>query len=77
MQQKEAAEGLLQYVLRKSGNALVKVGWYEKLHNWDKALGMYEEKLESEEFDQEAILGQMRYVQNDSIIVFTILINNL
>lgn len=39
----------------------VKVRWYEKLHNWDKALEMYKEKIESAEtLDQEACLGQMR-----------------
>ncbi|CAG9812455.1 unnamed protein product [Phaedon cochleariae] len=64
LQQKEAAEGLLQYVMRQAGDVQVKVRWYEKLHNWDKALGMYKEKLEAGgEFDQEACLGQMRCLE--------------
>lgn len=60
LQQKEAAEGLLQYVMRQDGEVQIKIRWYEKLHNWDKALGLYQEKLEKEQFDQEACLGQMR-----------------
>lgn len=44
LQQKEAAEGLLEYVMSKSG-IQVQVRWYEKLHNWDKALHLYEERL--------------------------------
>ncbi|XP_050511015.1 serine/threonine-protein kinase Tor [Diabrotica virgifera virgifera] len=63
LQQKEAAEGLLQYVLHRSGDVQVKVGWYEKLHNWDKALGMYKEKLEVDGTDQELCLGQMRCLE--------------
>nr|ALE20544.1 mTOR [Leptinotarsa decemlineata] len=64
LQQKEAAEGLLQYMMRQAGNVQVKERWYEKLHNWDKALGMYKERIEnSSEFDQEACLGQMRCLE--------------
>ncbi|KAJ8929828.1 hypothetical protein NQ314_017426 [Rhamnusium bicolor] len=63
LQQKEAAEGLLQYVMRQGGDVQVKVRWYEKLHNWDKALGLYQEKLEGESFDQDACLGQMRCLE--------------
>nr|CAH7722994.1 unnamed protein product [Callosobruchus chinensis] len=64
LQAKEAADGLLQYVMRRGGEVQVKVRWYEKLHNWDKALGLYREKLESEgELDQEATLGQMRCLE--------------
>lgn len=62
LQQKEAAEGLLLYVQRRSGDVQVKVAWYEKLHNWDKALGMYKEKL-SDGFDQDLCLGQMRCLE--------------
>ncbi|XP_018572076.1 serine/threonine-protein kinase Tor [Anoplophora glabripennis] len=63
LQQKEAAEGLLQYVMRLGGEVQVKMRWYEKLHNWDKALGLYQEKLEKESFDQDACLGQMRCLE--------------
>lgn len=60
LQQKEAAEGLLQYVMQNDNNMQVQVRWYEKLHNWDKALKLYQEKLETNENDEEACLGQMR-----------------
>lgn len=63
LQQKEAAEGLLQYVMRRGGDVQIKVRWYEKLHNWDKALGLYQEKIDKlGECDQDNILGQMRFV---------------
>lgn len=58
LQQKEAAEGLLQHVMQKGGSQ-VQIRWYEKQHNWDKALRLYQEK-DSGEFDEEACLGQMR-----------------
>lgn len=62
LQQKEAAEGLLQYVMQRSElNIEVQVRWYEKLHNWNKALTLYEEKLQTFPTDEEASLGQMRY----------------
>lgn len=63
LQQKEAAEGLLQYVMQRSDNIQVQVRWYEKLHNWDKALKLYEEKLVVDNSDQEALLGQMRCLE--------------
>ncbi|CAG9773619.1 unnamed protein product [Ceutorhynchus assimilis] len=63
LQQKEAAEGLLQYVMRQGNEVQVQVRWYEKLHNWEKALGLYEEKLVKEPTDQEACLGQMRCLE--------------
>lgn len=63
LQQKEAAEGLLQYVMQKGRDVQVQVRWYEKLHNWDKALGLYRDKLEGDVFDQEACLGQMRCLE--------------
>lgn len=62
LQQKEAAEGLLQYVMNRS-DIQVQVRWYEKLHNWDKALSLYEEKLETFSDDQEACLGRMRCLE--------------
>ncbi|XP_050299177.1 serine/threonine-protein kinase Tor [Anthonomus grandis grandis] len=63
LQQKEAAEGLLQYVMRQGNDVQVQVRWYEKLHNWDKALGLYQEKLAVDSSDQEACLGQMRCLE--------------
>ncbi|CAF4879166.1 unnamed protein product [Pieris macdunnoughi] len=62
LQQKEAAEGLLERVMtqREAGNTSLKVQirWYEKLHNWEKALNLYEEKLP--EGDIEVCLGELR-----------------
>lgn len=66
MQQKEAAEGLLEYVMnRNNGDIQVQVRWYEKLHNWDKALALYNERLDavSGNIDEDAILGQMRCLE--------------
>lgn len=66
LQQKEAAEGLLEYVMTRNGDIQVQVRWYEKLHNWEKALALYEERLESarqEQFDEDASLGQMRCLE--------------
>lgn len=60
LQQKESAEGLLQHVMQRSGDIQVQVRWYEKLHNWDKALNLYKDRLEKCEQDQDACLGQMR-----------------
>lgn len=62
LQQKEAAEGLLQYVMQSGSEIQVQVRWYEKLHNWEKALGLYEEKL-STMFHEESCLGQMRCLE--------------
>ncbi|XP_060521647.1 serine/threonine-protein kinase mTor [Cylas formicarius] len=62
LQQKEAAEGLLQYVMRQQ-DVQFQVRWYEKLHNWDKAMGLYTEELESDPNNQEACLGQMRCLE--------------
>ncbi|CAG9112203.1 unnamed protein product [Plutella xylostella] len=67
LQQKEAANGLLEKVMqqRKSGDTSlnVHVRWYEKLHNWDQALEIYNKKLETEPLDDESRLGQMRCLE--------------
>ncbi|XP_072945210.1 serine/threonine-protein kinase mTOR [Epargyreus clarus] len=64
LQQKEAAEGLLERVMaqREPGDASLKVQirWYEKLHNWEKALNLYEEKLSTDSDNTEAYLGALR-----------------
>lgn len=41
----------------------VQIRWYEKLHNWDKALNLYQEKLESKSNDIDSRLGQMRCLE--------------
>ncbi|XP_058788970.1 serine/threonine-protein kinase mTOR isoform X2 [Phymastichus coffea] len=78
LQQKEAAEGLLEYVMNQQqqqqqenkGNQQegkqelkVQVRWYEKLHNWDKALHLYRERLEVDAQDVESTLGEMRCLE--------------
>ncbi|XP_076166943.1 serine/threonine-protein kinase Tor isoform X1 [Ptiloglossa arizonensis] len=65
LQQKEAAEGLLEYVMNQNNqqDLKVQVRWYEKLHNWDKALQLYRERLESDSTDVESTLGEMRCLE--------------
>ncbi|GBP30110.1 hypothetical protein EVAR_94953_1 [Eumeta japonica] len=67
LQQKEAAEGLLERVMaqRSAGDMSlqVQIRWYEKLHNWEKALTLYSEKLVADGKDTEASLGQMRCLE--------------
>ncbi|XP_038222262.1 serine/threonine-protein kinase mTOR [Zerene cesonia] len=64
LQQKEAAEGLLERVMtqREAGDTSLKVQirWYEKLHNWEKALNLYGEKLTNETDNIDACLGELR-----------------
>ncbi|KAI8439629.1 hypothetical protein MSG28_013348 [Choristoneura fumiferana] len=38
----------------------VQVRWYEKLHNWEKALNLYGDKLVHDGNDMEAYLGELR-----------------
>ncbi|XP_017768823.1 PREDICTED: target of rapamycin [Nicrophorus vespilloides] len=64
LQQKEAAEGLLQYVMQFSPDRPLQVRWYEKLHNWDKALSLYTERLKADYNDYDACLGQMRCLES-------------
>lgn len=67
MQQKEAAEGLLERVMaqKEAGDTSlqVQIRWYEKLHNWEKALNLYVDKLNTDSADTEANLGQMRCLE--------------
>ncbi|XP_013148241.1 PREDICTED: serine/threonine-protein kinase mTOR-like [Papilio polytes] len=67
LQQKEAANGLLEKVItqKKNGDCSlnVHVRWYEKLHNWEQALDLYDKKLEVEPQDTESRLGMMRCLE--------------
>lgn len=67
LQQREAAEGLLEYVMAKRADGdtelQVQVRWYEKLHNWEKALSLYDENLQKSPENSEARLGQMRCLE--------------
>lgn len=62
LQQKEAAEGLLGYVMAHP-ELEIQVRWYEKLHSWERALGLYEEKLKRMGDDVDSLLGQMRCLE--------------
>lgn len=63
LQQKEAAEGLLEYVMDHREELKIQVRWYEKLHNWEQALDLYKEKLKETGDDVESYLGQMRCLE--------------
>lgn len=67
LQQKESANGLLEKVImqQKNGdNSLnVHVRWYEKLHNWDQALELYNKKVEGDPQDCESKLGMLRCLE--------------
>lgn len=66
LQQREAAEGLLEYVMANSDQAdesKIQVRWFEKLHSWDKALAAYEKQLQASPLNVEATLGQMRCLE--------------
>lgn len=47
---------------REAGDLTLKVQvrWYEKLHNWEKALHLYGEKLDTDQSNMEACLGELR-----------------
>ena len=56
--------GLLEYVMNHQGSDLkVQERWYEKLHNWEKALLSYQERLEDNSEDVDLALGQMRCME--------------
>lgn len=56
--------GLLEYAMKNYGNHLrVQEQWYEKLHDWEKALELYNTKLETNPDDIELSIGQMRCLE--------------
>ena len=64
--QTEAAAGLLEWGQNNlQGDLKVRERWYEKLHEWDKALEAYKRKETSSEgpIDPQILLGQMRCVE--------------
>lgn len=64
LQQKEAAAGLLEYVMSHHGKEFkVQERWYEKLHNWEKALDSYKERFVENSNDLDLVLGQMRCME--------------
>lgn len=56
--------GLLEF-LNKNNRSDMKVQekWFEKLHDWEKALQAYQEKLKLSPDDSEHALGQMRCLE--------------
>ena len=65
LQQSEAAFGVLEYAKRSSGgNFKIKERWYEKLHEWEDALRGYNQKREINPNDTEAMIGEMRCLEN-------------
>jgi FKBP12-rapamycin complex-associated protein len=64
LQNKEAAAGLLEYAMKNYGNHLrVQEQWYEKLHDWEKALELYTQKLDTNPDNIDLTLGQMRCLE--------------
>ena len=64
--QKEAAAGLLEWGRKHlQGELKVRERWYEKLHEWDKALDAYKKKEAAADdgIDPEVLLGQMRCLE--------------
>ena len=62
--QKEAAAGLLEWGRKNlPGDLKVQERWYEKLHDWEKALSVYKEKSDENPNDPELVLGQMRCLE--------------
>jgi FKBP12-rapamycin complex-associated protein len=62
--QKEAATGLLEWGSKNLPDLKVHERWYEKLHDWEKALKIYEEKSVENPDDPEIALGRMRCLEN-------------
>jgi len=56
--------GLLEYAMKHYGNNLkVQEQWYERLHDWEKALELYVSKQEKNPDNLELTLGQMRCLE--------------
>ncbi|RWS10462.1 hypothetical protein B4U79_12736 [Dinothrombium tinctorium] len=66
LQQPEAAYGVLAYATKTNEPDLkvsVRERWYEKLHDWEKALNAYQKNREQNFDNIEAIMGQMRCLE--------------
>ncbi|XP_014771975.1 serine/threonine-protein kinase mTOR isoform X1 [Octopus bimaculoides] len=63
LQQHEAAAGVLEYARKNRLADLIEETWYEKLHEWEKALKAYEKKQETHPDDKNCILGRMRCLE--------------
>jgi FKBP12-rapamycin complex-associated protein len=59
--QKEAAAGLLEWGRKNlPGELKVEEKWFEKLHDFEKALSIYQEKAREKPDDPDLVLGRMR-----------------
>ncbi|KAJ8330853.1 phosphatidylinositol kinase- protein kinase tor1 [Batrachochytrium dendrobatidis] len=63
LQQMDSAFGVIAHT-RQFKNADLKVEWLEKLNRWDASLAIYNQRLESDPNDVEALLGRMRCLHN-------------
>ncbi|XP_064598762.1 serine/threonine-protein kinase mTOR-like [Liolophura sinensis] len=64
LQQPEAAAGVLEYAMRHHRADLkIQENWYEKLHEWNKALAAYERKQEQAPDNHHIVLGRMRCLE--------------
>ncbi|WAR26259.1 MTOR-like protein [Mya arenaria] len=64
LQQPESAAGVMQYA-EKHHRADLKIqeGWYEKLHEWTRALSAYDKKQEQNPENENLMLGRMRCLE--------------
>ncbi|XP_035824600.1 serine/threonine-protein kinase mTOR isoform X2 [Aplysia californica] len=64
LQQREAAKGVLSYAMKHNhANLKVQESWYEKLHEWEKALQAYQRKQEQNKEDNTLTLARMRCLE--------------
>ncbi|XP_062572359.1 serine/threonine-protein kinase mTOR-like [Saccostrea cucullata] len=63
LQQPESASGVLQYAQNHRTDVKVQESWYEKLHEWNKALEAYEKKQEEKPDDFNLTMGRMRCLE--------------
>ena len=61
--QKEAATGLLEWGRKNLPDLKVQERYYEKLHDWEKALKIYAEKAAEAPDDPDVALGRMRCLE--------------
>ncbi|KAH3893902.1 hypothetical protein DPMN_018054 [Dreissena polymorpha] len=64
LQQPESAAGVLEYAMKHHRADLkIQEGWYEKLHDWPRALKAYEQKLETNPDMETLLFGRMRCLE--------------
>ncbi|XP_053376740.1 serine/threonine-protein kinase mTOR-like [Mercenaria mercenaria] len=64
LQQPESAAGVLEYAMKHHRADLkIQEGWFEKLHDWNRALSAYEQKQEQTPDSVNLLLGRMRCLE--------------